>query len=259
MSLKDDIAKVPHWVWLGGAAGVGLLYVLGRSSANSAASTNPLGVSSTPSVTTDGTATSGGSSGAGSSDDLTSLEAYLTQLLSQGNVTPTSPSDPTQTTTPGQGNQNPNNITNPLVLAGPITSANPAINQQVDNSIQTLLGPYGGPAVSSEAPYQGLGSSWNDVIVTQFTGGGKEVNYGTAQPAPSQGQVIPPAVQNVPGGATFLYPYGYQPGQTQQGGSDLASILNQEIAAGVINKSQAAQSFANTPVAGGGGGTNPFL
>lgn len=251
--LKDDLKNVPSWVWLGGAAGIGLLYILGRNSAGTAASTNPLGVSSTPSVTTDTTAPAGTTAAAGSSSDLTSLESYLAQLLSQGNqnLTP-SPTSPTQTTTPTQSGMNPNNISDPLVNAGP-----------VGNSIQTLLGPYGGPVVSTSAPYQGLGSSWNDVLVSQFAGGGTVTDLGVAQPRPAVGAVVPPAVQNPtvynPGTSVvnqqqnvaqaYTYSYGFQPGQTQgAGGGSLASVIQQEIAAGVITQAQGQQSARNSGI-----------
>lgn len=41
--LLDDIKEVPHWVWLGGAAGIGLLYILHRGSSQRVVATDTSG------------------------------------------------------------------------------------------------------------------------------------------------------------------------------------------------------------------------
>lgn len=56
MSLKEDLKQVPSWVWLGGAAGVGLIWVLTRGSSSGASTaTSPApastDLSTTPPIT----------------------------------------------------------------------------------------------------------------------------------------------------------------------------------------------------------------
>lgn len=104
MSLKDDIKEVPSWVWLGGAAAVGLLWVLGRG--KSAASTGTggtaavLGTTTQPADTTANTTTTLPTQAGYSASDLAALQSqvYQYEITTQAQIAALQPTPaPTQT------------------------------------------------------------------------------------------------------------------------------------------------------------------
>lgn len=87
--LKEDLTKIPSWVWLGGAAAVGLLWVLHRSSASASTST---AAGTTSGTSTDTTSGAIGTPVAGSDDygvstaldNLSTIDQQILTYLQQG-------------------------------------------------------------------------------------------------------------------------------------------------------------------------------
>lgn len=253
-TLKDDLRDIPSWVWLGAAAAGALLFLIthlgGKSAAPPAAD---------PLASQVDAGTPAGASGS-TADPMSQFLAELAAL--QGMSNPASGPAPTQP--PLTTNQNPNNIGLPSAAYNPLpvsevsnggllpTTSQPTATglDTAYQAIQNQLGVYGGAPVSQTAPYagQGLGSTWDQVTQTTYAGGGQVTNLGIAQPAPSPGQVVPPAVQT-PYSANpysgYTYSPGFTPGQTQTGSGSVLDVLAQEVASGMITQAQANQSRAN--------------
>ena len=164
--LMDDLKAVPSWVWLGGAAAVGLLFVLGRSGASSAASTD----TSQGAVTSSAVPTLGQNisdlQSYGIYDQLSQLETQVQQLLNTQQPTPTGTGTTTGTTTDGGassgggGNGNPPNV--PVV--GGIWSYFKNTNGH-ETYYSAEYQPSNGDA-SHTAGFVWTGSSWSQVVPT---------------------------------------------------------------------------------------------
>lgn len=230
MHLKEDLSKIPHWVWIGVAGAVTLLYFLQRPHAGSAAAA-PAALAAAP-ATDPGIPTAGGST---SSTDYSGTLAQLQSeiaALQTGAGSASGPGPTQQQPTTDYQAHLPNAAYNPVPIPRtgllPTTSSPTAGGLSLANQyLQQALGVYGGPVVDTNTPYAGLGSTWDGVTQTTYQGGGVVTNLGVAQSAPAPGQVIPPAVQDqtmydangqVDWAKTlqnvYIYPQGFQPGQT---------------------------------------------
>lgn len=264
--IKEDLRKIPHWVWVGVAGAVTLLYFLNRGSNNAAstgaASADPL------SSQVDGGTTTGGAS----TDPLSTFLSEWSALQSMNNPAPGPGTTSQQLTT--TDNSNPNGIGLPTAAYNPISLDNSGLLpttslptqagiDTAQQAIQNMLGVYGGAPVSVTNPDVGLGSTWDDVTQTIYAGGGVVTNLGIAQPAPAVGAVVPPAVQDTtiynPGtsvvnqqatqAGAYYYAPGFKPGQTQPaGGGSLASVIQQEINSGLITQAQGEASAKSSGI-----------
>lgn len=106
MSLKDDLKEVPSWVWLGGAAAVGLLWVLGRArggqttSSGTGGTATLVGATTSPTDTTANTTTTLPTQAGYSASDLAALQSqvYQYEITTQAQIAALQPTPaPTQT------------------------------------------------------------------------------------------------------------------------------------------------------------------
>lgn len=163
--LVEDLREVPSWVWLGGAAGIGLLWILRGHSASQAAQQAP-GNQANPLATGQGVSTL---QDYGNYQMLSDIESELQQILKQQQLQ-------SQLPTPGNNNQTYPFLTpgQPINFTpGPLATGYPAYQQPGLGATDWGIGTQGGQLFaydfSSKTPYQWNNGQWQQWTDQQYT------------------------------------------------------------------------------------------